>query len=179
MDEEGALTGPMKRRPPIGMLLATAALVTVGAIGAVALVSPRAPAGSPEPSSTQPMPSPPEGAPVGWSAGPDMSIGRAFPLAARLNDGRVLIAGGGLPSHYRKSAELYDPATNAFSPAAPMTTIRYIASATVLQDGRVLVAGGSGKTAEVYDPATNSWSLTGRMRSVIVSPGATLFTVMP
>ena len=86
--EDLALSPPKKRQRPIGMLLVAAALVIGASIGAVALVSPRAPAGSPEPTSTQPMPSPPEGATVGWSAGPDMSIGRAFHVAARLNDGR-------------------------------------------------------------------------------------------
>lgn len=84
--------------------------------------------------------------------------------AARLADGRVLVAGG---SSYEKdgsgslaSAESYDPATAKFSAAGTMTTAREMHSATLLLDGRVLIAGGLHVTttanelgsAEIYQP---------------------------
>ncbi|MGE6759826.1 kelch repeat-containing protein [Corallococcus interemptor] len=90
--------------------------------------------------------------------------------ATLLPDGRVLIAGGSAQkrSFYLGTTELYDPATNTWSPGAPMNVRRLFHSATLLQDGRVLVAGGEGfefysARAELYDPATDTWTPTGSM----------------
>lgn len=64
------------------------------------------------------------------------------------------------------SAELYDPASSTWSPAASMTTARYLHAATTLRDGRVLVIGGSGDgsgwdaSTESYDPASDTWTST-------------------
>jgi anti-sigma factor RsiW len=181
----------LRKRRPIGMLLVAAVLVIGGSIGAVALAgsaldrtraevvpskAPNAAPASPRDlPSTGPTLAPlPVGATVGWSAGPDMSVGRAFHVAARLNDGRVLIAGGGLSGHPIRTAELYDPATDAFGPAAPMNEIRWYPSATLLPDGRVLMVGGSGNSAETYDPANDTWSLTGPMLGARTYPEAVL-----
>ncbi len=71
-----------------------------------------------------------------------------------LADGRVLIAGGTSPGRDRgvmidvpdigaTSAELYDPETNAFSPAGAMAEPRRMAKAILLPDGRVLIMGGT------------------------------------
>ncbi|MDA0170157.1 hypothetical protein OJ998_13755 [Solirubrobacter taibaiensis] len=95
----------------------------------------------------------------------------------KLKDGKVLAAGGwsssGLdytvPSTYHTSAEIYDPATNAWTAVAPMHRKRYAPAGAILPDGRVLIASGreanspftetaSSQTYEIYDPATNSWS---------------------
>jgi N-acetylneuraminic acid mutarotase len=88
-----------------------------------------------------------------------------FPVAALLPGGKVLIAGGvDASNHAVLTADLYDPATNTFTPAASMALKRQQAEFAPLPGGRVLVAGGvddSGtplSSGEVYDAATNSWS---------------------
>jgi len=91
----------------------------------------------------------------------------------KLADGRVLVAGGrdgAQPTpNYLSSAEIYDPATGAFSPTGSMGTGRLDPNASLLADGRVLIAGGSidtfnaTNTAEVYDPATGTFSPTASM----------------
>jgi hypothetical protein len=83
------------------------------------------------------------------------------------NCGKVLVVGGvgssGVPL---ASAELYDPGSNSWTTAAPLTNARADHTANLLGDGTVLVAGGraaSGArmgTAEIYNPATNSWKAT-------------------
>jgi hypothetical protein len=72
----------------------------------------------------------------------DMTTARAGHSATLLQNGKVLIAGGlsgGFSNSALDSAELYDPATGAFTPTGPMTTARVSPSATLLADGRVLV----------------------------------------
>src|SRR5207237_567241 len=56
---------------------------------------------------------------------------------------KVLVIGG-LDANGNATAnvELYDPASNAWSAAASMTTARAYQTATLLANGRVLVAGG-------------------------------------
>ncbi|WP_437739042.1 kelch repeat-containing protein [Sorangium sp. So ce1504] len=96
--------------------------------------------------------------------------------ATSLPDGRVLIAGGrrwlGSSDQYHlASAAIYDPALEAWLPAAPMSQPRSAHTATLLADGRVLVTGGamSGAawvaTAELYDPTTDSWIPAATMTS--------------
>lgn len=78
------------------------------------------------------------------------------PMVARLPDGRVLVAGGAGPSELvvvpgggtgyesftSAAAELFDPATGAWSPLPPMPEARAGGAAVVLADGSVLVVGG-------------------------------------
>jgi hypothetical protein len=59
-----------------------------------------------------------------------------------LDDGRVLVAGGGA------GAEVYDPAHGAFTPVSGgLSAARYYSTATALGGGRVLIAGGYGDDA--------------------------------
>ena len=94
-----------------------------------------------------------------------MSEGRSQHTATLLQDGRVLVAGGGahvpaggdgLTLSGGNTAELYDPTTGVFTPTGLMVEGRDIAAAVLLQDGRVLVAGGISnpldETAELYVP---------------------------
>jgi hypothetical protein len=95
-----------------------------------------------------------------------MAVGRRDATATRLQDGRVLVAGGNAGTGEAPgqeavlaSAELFDPATGTFSRTGSLTTERRGHSATVLGDGQVLVAGGSNEhgrphSAEIFDPGS-------------------------
>lgn len=102
-----------------------------------------------------------------------MSVGRRFPTASLLPSGKVLVVGGsGQNDQALASAELYDPATRAFTATGPMAAARTHHQALSLANGKVLVVGGlssngsdgaSLATAEVYDPTTGSFSPVGPM----------------
>jgi hypothetical protein len=101
-----------------------------------------------------------------------LQIGRDLPATVVLNDGRVLIIGGGhdnlSPPPGDFNAEIYDPATRATHLTGPTIHPRAWGTATLLEDGRVLVAGGAAQgfavaTAEIFDPATETFVETGNM----------------
>jgi hypothetical protein len=89
--------------------------------------------------------------------------------ATRLANGEVLIVGGENNSgQMLASAELYDPATDTFSPTGSLLNPRALHTASLLPDGTVLIAGGfyitpqsqyeSLSTAEIYDPVAGTFS---------------------
>ena len=95
---------------------------------------------------------------------------------------KVLIAGG--PT---TSAELFDPATTAFTPVANTLAQRLSATATLLPNGKVLLAGGTTVTtsttpgvalssAELFDPSTRTFAYTGTMVSARQNYTATLLS---
>jgi hypothetical protein len=102
-----------------------------------------------------------------------MTIARTGASATRLQDGRVLIAGGQSDlqgdAKLLATAELYDPATRTFSATGSMLTAQQISATVLLANGKVLVvSGGQGlndspATAELYDPASGAFSPTGSM----------------
>jgi len=107
-----------------------------------------------------------------WSDGGSMATGRYGHTATRLLNGKVLVAGGlyepppysTTTATYLASAELYDPATGAWSVTGSMNQVRSNAMATLLGDGTVLVVGGGvGNSAELYHPDTGTWSATASM----------------
>jgi hypothetical protein len=115
-----------------------------------------------------------------WRVIAPMSHPRYVGGAALLNDGRVLVAGGWYattssdPSH--QTAEIYDPATDRWTAAAPMANARAEFGLVALPDGRVLAAGGVDPgykvqaSSELYDPTTGLWQLTGSLGVATVWP---------
>ncbi|MEU1284468.1 kelch repeat-containing protein [Kitasatospora sp. NPDC005856] len=124
-----------------------------------------------------------------WTAGVPLRFPRRLHTVTRLDDGRVLIAGGtsgASPlSPGLAGAELYDPADGSWKTAADMREARWGHSAVLLADKRVLVAGGvavrSGdsvkalRSAEIYDPATDTWTDAGPMTDARTGHSAVLF----
>lgn len=126
---------------------------------------------------------------------------RGNPTAILLSNGKVLVIGGrggagGVilanvnpkiivdPDVPLSSAELYDPATGAFSSTGSMGTAREWHVSTLLPNGKVLVAGGNNApsnlplaplaSTEIYDPATGAFTATGSMTAARYNPTATL-----
>jgi hypothetical protein len=89
---------------------------------------------------------------------------RVHHTATLLDNGMVLILGGaGADGEALRSAELYDPASAAWWPAAQPRAARARHSATLLEDGSVLAAGGFAgasqlASAERYAPARDTWT---------------------
>lgn len=100
-----------------------------------------------------------------------------------LANGEVLIVGGG-SNHASATnlAEIYDPKTDAFTPAGSglMATERTYHTATLLKDGRVLIAGGMNRTGKaldsaiLFDPASGKFIPTGSMAEPRYNAAATL-----
>jgi N-acetylneuraminic acid mutarotase len=96
-----------------------------------------------------------------WSSAGSLAVARRAAMAALLQDGRVLVAGGDGYGGF-SSAEIFSPATNSWSSGGSMTGAHALATATRLNDGRVLIAGDSYR-GDVYSPSTGTWSATGYM----------------
>jgi galactose oxidase-like protein/Kelch motif protein len=139
-----------------------------------------------------------------FSAVNPLGTARSGHTATLLMNGKVLVAGGTVDGSRLASAELYDPASQTWSPTGSLNTARDSHSATLLSDGTVLVAGGcceptpacgngqmlpALRSAEVYDPASGTWRTVSPMargrygltatrlldRSVLVAGGNTCF----
>ena len=112
-----------------------------------------------------------------------MAFVRTGHTATLLNNGTVLIAGGGDPdTGDADTAEIYDPDTGSFVRVGDMTEGRSLHTASLLTDGRVLIAGGSPtpdgsypvKTSELYDPSSATFSAAGNMPSEAASHTASI-----
>ena len=106
---------------------------------------------------------------IGFSNGPVFGTGRVGFTMTRLNDGRILLAGGSATSGgpCLQTAELYDPQTGLISEFT-MVRARRDHTATLLPDGSVLLVGGmcggaALDTAERYITAIGGFEATGGM----------------
>lgn len=111
---------------------------------------------------------------------------RSACTATLLTDGQVLVTGGDGPAETLATAELFDPATETFTPTGSMKVARFGHTATLLKDGRVLVMGGavhasvpptwllSLGTAEIFDPTSGTFSQTGNLGTARTAHAATL-----
>ena len=81
-----------------------------------------------------------------WTPVANMAQARIRATLTLLSDGRVLVAGGedpdGIQQGQFSSTEIFDPATNSWSPGPGLSEPRSGHSATLLPDGRVMFAGG-------------------------------------
>ncbi|MFN8637341.1 MAG: kelch repeat-containing protein [Chloroflexota bacterium] len=117
-----------------------------------------------------------------WASAGSMKEGRTDQTAVLLNDGRVLVAGGVNSQNggtYLATAEIFDPASGAWSPAASMAGPRSGHTAALLPNGQVLVAGGrdaetSLSSAERYEPAGNAWAPAGTLVAARWLPASAL-----
>ena len=126
-----------------------------------------------------------------WHAAGEMLHVRAVHTATLLRDGRVLIAGGltccqvpnPSPEFYASTAEIYDPATDVFTPTGPMSSASGNHAAALLPDGRVLISGGDGNDpaapplgTEIFDPVSGQFSSAGDLQAPRDSHSAVTLT---
>lgn len=119
-----------------------------------------------------------------WTLAARMGAPRVVHTSTLLQSGQVLVAGGledvsSLGWVYFKSAELYDPEADTWTPAGEMMEARARFTATLLPSGLVLMAGGTNNesllnTAELFDPRTGASTATGSMTQARVGHTATL-----
>jgi hypothetical protein len=116
----------------------------------------------------------------------NMETARANHTATLLNNGKVLVTGGGTTVN----AEEYDPTTGNFTPTMDsMETLRSFHSATLLSDGSVLVVGGVDANNDIltatenFDPASGTFTGTRSMQTprelhtaTLLKDGAVLVT---
>ncbi len=109
-----------------------------------------------------------------WTTTGSLAAARGGHTSTLLPNGKVLVAGGSNnngPSGsglILASAELYDPASKAWTTTGSLATARTGHTASVLPSGRVLAAGGVSfnsvfASAELYDAASGTWTVTGSL----------------
>jgi len=83
-----------------------------------------------------------------------------------LDDGQVLVAGGGtrgrtLAPTITASMDVYDPATGEWSTIADMASMSWGHTTTALGDGTILFVGM--RLVEIYEASTETWTLVGEL----------------
>ncbi len=175
-----------RQRPAVVALVLALAVVGCSACGSSAVGSPTAWPGTTPSPGLSPTPTPTLGASQApaspFTATGSMAMGRFDHSTVLLRDGRMLVVGGqDATGGESDSAELYDPATGAFSKAGLMIYAHISPAAILLRDGRVLVTGGPlatvlkrDRSAELFDPSTGKFTLTGFMMVARTGQGTVL-----
>ena len=138
-----------------------------------------------------------------WSLAPSLLASVIAHTSTLLGNGEILVAGGYLPRFVPGTgtvrgalvaapvslaiAQLYDPATMAWTYTGSLSAGREAHTATLLPDGRVVVAGGGtwqGKypdlqhhaldSVETYDPASGGWATASSLNTARSGHTATL-----
>jgi len=78
-----------------------------------------------------------------WVVANNLHVSRAGHSATLLSNNMVLIAGGFSDNGTLTSAELYDPATDLWTPTGSLGAPRSFHTSTLLSDGSLLVTGGT------------------------------------
>src|SRR5687767_7629126 len=112
--------------------------------------------------------------------GATLNVARRGHSATRLADGRVLIAGGENSGGSLSDAEIFDPATGAFTVIGNMGGARADHAAVKLSDGRVLLMGGRNgagavNSTEIFDPTTGAFASGPAISVARAGHSATLF----
>ncbi len=103
-----------------------------------------------------------------WTATGSMGTPRENAAAVVLPSGKVLVhggmlappfTGGGTPTTFHSSAEIYDPATGTWSPTGSTPKSYDGHMLAVLPTGKVLLANSD---SYLFDPATGTWSPAGK-----------------
>jgi uncharacterized protein (TIGR03437 family) len=129
----------------------------------------------------------------GWNNTGSLSTARTQHTATLLANGKVLVTGGLISCaptcQATNTAELYNPATGAWSSAGTLPDPLANHAAVRLQNGKALVIGGYSRpgvllqTAYLYDPDNNTWSPAGTLgnarqfhKAVLLPNGKVLVT---
>jgi N-acetylneuraminic acid mutarotase len=126
-----------------------------------------------------------------WTATGSMVKPRVQARSTLLTDGRVLVTGGitqedqSVPK-ISASAEIYDPAANAWTATSDLSQERYQHVLVLLADDQVLAVGGARnyenrwtgssfvREIERFDPVTGHWSSVGNLPRPTANAAATL-----
>lgn len=112
----------------------------------------------------------------------EMSEARDEEAYVALQNGEVLIAGGyneAAPSHYLKSAEVFNPTTNTFEKlSAEMNEERDGPAAALLHNGQVLIVGGYSEAvpAHYYLKSAEETSVTAPTAATLPASGVGMTT---
>ena len=103
--------------------------------------------------------------PVGsWRQAPALATIRGTTTAVVMQDGKVLVVGGGVGAIPIKDAEVFDAQAGSWKATGALNEARRGHAAALLDDGRVIVAGGRDAdgepmaSVEIYNPTSGTWS---------------------
>ena len=124
-----------------------------------------------------------------WRMVAPPALGRSHHTATLLPNGQVLVVGGDTTDAagtdaITPTAELYDSASNSWTPVGALAVPRGDHTATMLPNGQVLITGGETQagggdtaltsSAEVFDAASRTWTATGTLTTGRAHHTATL-----